>query len=217
MRPTHHRVGMRHGFRRASNVIYIDDSDCPNYIVINGERVCLDTGLVEEGKSGSLEKTNPMPSGRYWIDVFGKNIPSAAQWFKGMSGLGVTVNATETFVPTPQEVLLEKGPFASQDDIQGMTRNWYLFTVSPNPVPVTWDQATFGFPTIAGPEIKSSQDTVKRPDLPLDPLNELESFSESIGSLVGITSKAGAIALTAGLFIGVGYALIEYLKGKKGK
>ncbi len=217
MKHTHHRGGIRHFRPPSTNVIYLEDPSCPNYAVINGEKVCLDTGLVEPtSASGTLEKTNPIPAGRYWVDIFGKNIPSAAQWFKAMSGLGVKVIANQSFVPTPQEVLLEKGPFATQDDIEGMTRNWYLFTVSVNPVPVVWDQPRYGFLTVAGPEVKSSEDTAQRPALPLDPLDELESFAQSMGSLVGVTSKAGAIALTAGLFLGVGYALVEYLKkGKK--
>ena len=213
---THHRGGIRHSFNYRRPTV-IEVSDCPDYIVINGRRVCLDTGLDTGAlKSGEQEKTNPLPAGRYWVDVFGKNIPIADNWFKAFASLGVNVETTQQFKPTPQEVILEKGPFPSQDDIQSMVRNWYLFTYTPiNGVPVEWDQKTFGYPTVAGPEIKSSDDTAQKPDLPLDPLNNLEDFLDGLAKDLGITSKAGAIALTAGAFIGGGYLLFELFKEKR--
>lgn len=196
MRPTHHRGGIRHSNLHSgrSNLFYLYEPKC----FCNGIPCkCPDTGALT---SGQVLRTNPIPAGRYWVDVFGVRIPAAAAWFKGMSGLGVHVDATEHFPATEVPEV----------------RDWYLFTYKPvGGVPVIWDQNTFGFLSIAGPEVKSSADTAQTPALPLDPLDELETFAQSVGSIVGITSKAGAIALTAGLFLGAGYALIEYLKGKK--
>ncbi len=194
MKNTHHRGGIRHHSNHSgrSNLFYLYEDEPKCYC--NGIPCTCPLDV------GALERDNPVPPGRYWVDIFGLNIPSAAAWFKAMSGLGVHVDATETF---PAMTVPE-------------TRNWYLFTVKANPVPVVWDQPRYGFLTVAGPEVKSSADTAQTPALPLDPLDELETFAQSIGSMVGVTSKAGAIALTAGLFLGAGYALLEYLKkGKK--
>jgi hypothetical protein len=188
--------GIRHHLHSGrDNVFYLyEEPEC----LCNGIPCqCPDTGALT---SGQVMRTNPIPAGRYWVDVFGFNIPLAAAWFKGMSGLGVHVNATEHFPSTEVPEV----------------RDWYLFTYTPvNGVPVVWDQKTFGFLTIAGPEVKSSADTASTPPLPLDPLNELETFAESVGALVGVTSKAGAIALTGGLFIGAGYLLFELIKEKR--
>ena len=198
---THHRGGLgRGGIRHhlhsgRDNVFYLYEE--PQCFCDGAPCICPDTGALI---SGQVIRTNPIPAGRYWVDVFGVNIPSAAAWFKGMSGLGVHVDATEHFPATELRNI----------------RDWYLFTYTPvNGVPVTWDQKTFGFLTVAGPEVKSSADTASGPSLPLDPLNELETFAESVGALVGVTSKAGALALTAGLFIGGGYLLLQLVKEKR--
>lgn len=152
---------------------------------------------------GGLEKDNPLPPGRYWVDVFGLNIPKADDWFKTMAAVGVHVDATEHFEAT---------------EVPNV-RNWYLFTYKPNGtlIPPVWDQKTFGFPTVAGPEIKSSADTAQTPPLSLDPLDQLADFAQSIGSMVGVTSKVGAVALTAGLFIGSGVLLFDWFKEKRKK
>lgn len=138
---------------------------------------------------GKLERRSPLPGGQYWIDVFGLNIPRADTWFKAFSGLGVHVDATQHFEASsvPQ------------------VRNWYKFTYTPvNAIPVVWD-STLGFPTIADDTITASEDTVQRPDLPLDAITSLSDWFDKTEQSLG---KVTTIAI----IIAGGYALYEAYK-----
>lgn len=137
------------------------------------------------GRVGTLERRNPLPPGSYWIDVFGLNIPKFDNWLKAFSGLGVRTDATQQFEATTVPA----------------RRTWYKFTFTPpfEGAPVTWD-TTFGFPTIADASIRSSEDTVSRPDLPIDPLDELSNWTNSLEQKLG-----GSLGSIAGV---VPYALL---------
>lgn len=99
---------------------------------------------------GAVARTNPIPAGRYWLDVF---TPSPAghadseavfsRWLGENFGR-VVVRTTETFPGPP-------------------LRNWYLFEVLAGATPTAFPFVALGFPTKAGPEVKSSGDTVQRP------------------------------------------------------
>jgi len=135
-------------------------------------------------KVGTLERRSPLPPGSYWIDVFGLNIPKFNQWLKAYSGMGVHTDATQVF---------EAPTLAAY-------RNWYKFTYTPIPgAIVIWDTA-FGFPTVADASITSSESTVQRPDLPLDPLDELSNWVNSVEQKLG-----GSLGTIAGV---VPYAII---------
>lgn len=85
----------------------------------------------------AIERKNPLPIGHYWIDLFGPNILKAgSDWMKK-----VAVRTTEEF----------------DGDIK---RAWILFDVK---TPIPWDAVTYGFPTIAAPNITTSDDTVQKP------------------------------------------------------
>lgn len=138
-------------------------------------------------KVGTLEKRNPLPAGQYWIDVFGLNIPKFDAWLRSFGPFGVHTDATQHFeAPNVQSV-----------------RNWYKFTFKPAfegaEAAVVWD-TTFGFPTVADSSITSSEDTVQRPDLPLDPLDELSNWINSVEQKLG-----GSLGTIAGV---VPYAII---------
>jgi hypothetical protein len=128
-------------------------------------------------KVGTLERRNPLPPGSYWIDVFGLNIPKFDNWLKAFSGLGVHVDATQHF---------ESSSLPS-------VRTWYKFTYTApfEGAPIVWD-TTFGFPTVADATIKSSEDTVSRPDLPIDPLDELSNWTNALEQKLG--GSLGALA-----------------------
>jgi len=72
-----------------------------------------------------LERRNPVPPGRYWLDVFPPNIATITAWTRANKG-AVRVVSTEFFDSTPP-------------------RQWLMFDVLE---PVPFDQLTFGFPTV---------------------------------------------------------------------
>ena len=117
----------------------------------------------------ALERRNPLPSGLYWLDVFGDNRAKFEAWRKLNASL-VRVVASESFDSEPP-------------------RDWVkLEVLSPAP----WDAKTFGFPTIIKPgePVNSSGDTVQRPPPEKDPLDSLgdalsgESFSKLAGFVI---------------------------------
>lgn len=143
--------------------------------------------MGDNRKVGTLERRNPLPAGQYWVDVFGLNIPKADRWFKAFSGLGVHVDSTQHFEAT------------SLPEV----RTWYKWTYTPLfDSPVIWD-TSLGFPTVADSSITASSDTVSRPDLPLDPLDELSNWLNSIEQKLG--GSLGAVATVVPYaIIGVG-------------
>jgi len=197
---THHRGGIRHHLHSGrDNVFYLYEE--PECVIVDGVRVCPDTGTLDASgnpKPNTLEKRVPLPAGRYWVDIFGKNIPVAQAWFKAFKDLGVHVETTEHFQATELPNI----------------REWYLFTYTPtNGVPVTWDD-TLGYPTIADKSVKSSGDTVSGADLPLDPLDELSNWINSteqkLGGSLGAVAKVVPYAVLGGLAFG-GYYLLKEL------
>lgn len=103
--------------------------------------------------TGAVERRNPLPPGRYWIDVFGTDIELFDMWLKGNGAIGfVDVLSTEFFDEKPAvPPFLESRP----------ARNWILFRVNAH---TPFNQTEFGFPTIAGEDVSSSSDTVQRPE-----------------------------------------------------
>lgn len=85
-----------------------------------------------------LERRNPLPVGRYWLDVFEPNIPAWSAWSTGK----VKVRASEYFAGSDASVFSDKQP----------ARQWVLFEVAK---PVAWDAKTFGYPTIV---LQSAED-----------------------------------------------------------
>ncbi len=112
----------------------------------------------------ALERRNPVPVGRYWIDV--QN--SKTDEFNGF----LASHSKSIHTDTTEGDSSEEG---------GTT--FYIFKVL---TPVTWLPVNFGFPTIAGPEVKSKSDTVQRPDLPKNPLDDLDDTLSKLGSVAKI-------------------------------
>lgn len=104
-------------------------------------------------ETGRLERANPLPPGRYWIDVFGDDIPKFDQWLDGNRALGlVAVESSEHF-----QAQMWYPPF--QDERPA--RNWILFKVLGH---VPWNGVEFGYPTIADAGVQYSSDTADRPE-----------------------------------------------------
>ncbi len=154
--------------------------------------------MTQAAKTGTLQRTNPLPPGHYWVDVFGLNIPKFDAWLKAYGPFGIHTDATQHF---------ESPDVAS-------VRNWYLFTYTPafEGAVVIWD-TLFGFPTIADSSIKSSEDTVNRPDLPLDVTDELGNWINHVeqqlaGSLGNMAVVVPYAIIGGGLY--AAYALFKY-------
>jgi len=105
----------------------------------------------------SLERRNPLPAGRYWIDVTDANHEAFRQW--------TTSNPTRVTV-------LEEEPG------DGVT--WFLWRQLQ---PAKFDQRTFGFPTIAPASVQHATDTAQRPP-EVTSINILESFLSNAKTVI---------------------------------
>lgn len=126
--------------------------------------------------TGALERRNPVPTGRYWQDIFAKDASAFESWTTANKGK-VRVIATEHY----------------ENDDPALVRDWILFEVLS---PVEWRGP--GYPTIAAAEVTSSADTVERPDPPPAVVDQLQSMAQQTGAqIVGTVGKI----LLAGLVI----------------
>lgn len=136
----------------------------------------------------ALVRTQPLPAGRYWIDVRGAQLDAWMAWIAANPGT-VTVEHAQ-----PVEVQPFDGPAI------GIT--FFIFSTSR---PLQFDQKTFGFPSSAGPDVHNAADTAQRPPVPtikseiLDPL--LDKVQEAAGSTLG---RALLIAVLIAAFSKVG-------------
>ena len=127
---------------------------------------------------GALQRDNPLPPGRYWIDVFGEDLQSQFSRWNLDNASSVRVVAVEHF-----EAI---GGFKSRD--------WILFDVS---LPTDWDAVMFGFPNIViGDEIQTSDDTVQKPPDKPNWWENPELLSGPTIPLIG-----GAVVLTGILLV----------------
>lgn len=125
----------------------------------------------------SIERRRPLPPGRYWVDVFASNTGLAA-WFSAMSQMNrVVVEHSEHFEP-----------------IDGAeAREFVIFSTATE---VLWpDEVVKVAPNVAGPKIKSSADTVQRPDPEKDPLDNLPKGSDLAAAVKVVGVALGGIAV----------------------
>ncbi len=116
----------------------------------------------------SLQRANPLPPGKYWVDVPVDQVVSFDAWSLANAATGALhVDATSQY-----------------NDGWG----WYLFTVK---APVAWNGP--GFPTIASASVKTPQDVHQAPVIETPSL--LESIGK-IGTTVA-WGLFGALALAA--------------------
>lgn len=152
----------------------------PEGIYYGGRRVIsLDPSLSEVGV-GAVQRQNPLPAGRYWVDVFAPDTDTFGAWLSSNKST-VTVRNTEHFDSSP-------------------VRDWYLFDVT---VPTPWNGP--GFPTIATTDVTSSADTVVRPDPPPSVTTQIE---QELASLQSSTKTAAWVGV--GVLVVVGGALLIY-------
>lgn len=136
---------------------------------------------------GAVERHNPLPIGRYWVDVFDPKTAEFREWIRRNSDK-LKIVSTESFPPS----LGYEYP----------ARDWYLFEVIS---PVEWEGP--GLPTIAGDNVHTSDDTVQRPPPKPDPLDQIDP---TIPNPMGPIRKAapwviGAVVLAGGAYVAYRY------------
>lgn len=132
---------------------------------------------------GAVVRTNPLPAGRYWLDVFTPSPSGHAdsevvfdRWLVENFGR-VVVRTTETFAGPP-------------------LRNWYLFEVLAGATPTPFPFTALGFPTKAGANVTSSGDTVQRPPPEAGASSAVEALLEALRSNATLVLiAAGAVLL----------------------
>lgn len=105
----------------------------------------------------ALERRNPVPVGRYWLDVPASKVEDFNGFLKSNS----------------ERIHVE--------NTEGTDVVFYIFSVSE---PVQWFAANFGFPEIAGANVQSKADAVQTPDLPPSAADTAEGLLNKAGKLV---------------------------------
>lgn len=127
----------------------------------------------------TLERRNPLPKGRYWVDMFGDNRELFNEWLTANRGL-------------VHRISVESFPA----DDGGPARDWSLFEVTGGPTGEFLPEwVGIGFPTIADSSVMSSSDTVTAPDVADLPKTDLEKIGQIL--LIGGALTLGAIALSS--------------------
>lgn len=108
----------------------------------------------------ATERRNPLPAGRYWLDVANAKAPIFDGWLEAFKA-SARVENTEASPET----------------------QFYIFSTT---APLVWLGPVLGFPTIAPASIRSKADTVQRPDAP-DPFAgfSFDGFGSTALLLIG--------------------------------
>lgn len=134
----------------------------------------------------ALERRNPLPAGRYWIDISKEPVPLGTwQGFLAAAKGFVHVDSTE-------------------DDPDF---SWFLFTTSK---PLVWPEG-IGAPTIADKSVKSRSDTVDRPDPEPDFLDTVPTGAQLFAG-IGDTAKLVVWVLVGAVVVKL---LVSGRRGKK--
>jgi hypothetical protein len=148
----------------------------PEGIYFGGRRV-IRLGL------SAVERTNPLPVGKYWVDVFEPQESAFLDWLR-RNKTNVAVTSTESFDAA--------GDYPA--------RVWRLFEVN---APVPWEGP--GLPTIAGPNVKSSADTSDRPPPTKDPLDKLSDYGTNVEktakTILWVAGGVAAVVVTGVLVV----------------
>lgn len=112
-----------------------------------------------------IERRNPLPPGRYWIDVFDPHRRNFRDWLEKNS---VTVEQSKEYeTSTP-------------------LGTWYLFSTTE---PIQWEGP--GFPTIADQSVQSHDDTADKAPPEKEGLEKIEEMVENAGSFLTLAAMAG--------------------------
>jgi len=152
---------------------------------------CFDTAKGDG--LAMMQRKNPLPPGRYWQDIFEDQWSAFDAWLT-QNADKVHVEENETHIPEGDE----KGGNITGIAAGAKARHFYIFTVLS---PVMWDQKHWGFPTVAGPAVKSSEDTVQRPELPRDLTDQLPSARDIAKDVTHAIITVAVVAAAAAVLM----------------
>jgi hypothetical protein len=144
----------------------------------------------QDAETGAVERRNPLPIGRYWVDVFAKDSDAFTQWTKRNTDR-LKIRGTEHFA----------------NDDAALVRDWMLFEVLS---PVPWEGP--GFPTVADASVTSSSDTSDRPPPPPAVVDQMQGMLDNAAHEIGDALKTGVIVSAA---VGVGILILSKMGGKR--
>ena len=130
---------------------------------------------VGVGTLGTLERRNPLPAGRYWIDLFAQDSDAWLDWRK-RNASSVGIEATEHINSEPP-------------------RDFIIFHVT---APVSWEGP--GYPNVADKSVQSSNDTAQRPPPQKDPIDKIPDLPDFTKSSSGMGLLSGLAIVGGGLF-----------------
>lgn len=102
----------------------------------------------------ALERRQPLPPGRYWINVIGKPHELLFQGWALAFRDHVRFEKDELTPEIGPPVPMPGAPIVRPQV------HWYLFTTD---TPLVWLGPSLGFPNIAGPEVQKMDDTIQAP------------------------------------------------------
>lgn len=185
-----HHGGHGHGTRRSHPVArrfaLVDDRPYVEYLPdgyavdVVPFTVLPDDAL--EPQTGAIERRNPLPVGKYWVDVFRKDLSAFEAWGRK--------NSVKLKVRTIEH-------FPNDDD--ALTRDWILFDVL---APVPWEGP--GLPTIADASVTSSSDTADRPPPTPGAIDQMQGMLDQATHEIGDALRTGVIvsaAMATGFFV----------------
>lgn len=140
----------------------------------------------------TLQRTNPIPPGRYWLDLIGDS--ERVRWEGAVQGLNAAHPGILHVEGTTHHNAGEDG--------NAVPRDWVLFKVT---APMVWD-FTIGTPTVAAASVTSEADTVQRPAPEPDLSTRIETALKSSQQAVQtIAWVVGGAILLGGLVIAVSH------------
>ena len=134
----------------------------------------------------TLERRDPLPAGRYWLDVFPANRDAWDRWSNAMDSVGsVTIEHTEHFDA-------DGGSPAHDFVIWSLT--------APN---VAYRAAGLPAPTIADVGVQTSSDTATRPPPTPGVLEQVEQTAASLGQSARVGLAVGGAVVVVGVALAV--------------
>jgi hypothetical protein len=155
----------------------------PEGIYLNGQRV------IRLGLQG-VERTNPLPVGKYWVDVFWSKKNAFSGWLEKNKAALRVLNSEE---------------YPGNIDAGYEARTWYLFQVLS---PVQWEGP--GLPTVAGADVTTSDDTAQKPPPEKDVLDQIDDAAKAAAKTTRTAVIAGVVTAVV-----VGGVLIAYYVPRK--
>jgi len=154
----------------------------------------------------TIQRTNPVPPGRYWIDLVGPQ--KIGNFGAGVRGLNEAHPGIIRIISATRHLANEAKDYAESPDLTGVLvqlwegmvgqiqdtpeRDWVLFQVT---APAMWEFDTMGTPTVAAANVTSEADTAQRPDPEPDITEQILAVTH--GGIGGTISKVvlGSVAI----------------------